>query len=438
VRIRFCYAALLSALIGSAALAGCGGSQPPMPALAPQQSSLSSLSSLPAAKATQSWPQYGYDPGHSGFNPLDTAITKKNVAQLKLAWSRSTIIQPTGIVTSGKTLYVADGNQPAGAVYALDASTGKIAWNAKVGLNGGWGSFAAVPAVSGNVVVTPCGNKLTGASLKTGICGLNAKSGKRLWSQLCKAGYCGISTSPAVYNGLAYYQFSDNYFTEYTAAVHPDTGKVAWTVPGASDCKDAGQGGDLPLPAANGYVFAPFACAGAKQDVTEVCALSAATGATAWCRPLSTQYITSLFESGKQLFATDSGSAGNYLVALDQSNGKVQWSKSLVNTASDVFAVASGRVFISLHNGNGLYAFDAATGKQLWVQTSNIGGGISVANGVVYTDANPAIVALDEKTGAVVWTSSQGNGSTPATPVLVNGTIYAGCYTMCAFTLPKK
>ena len=45
--------------------------------------------------------------------------------------------------------------------------------------------------------------------------------------------------------------------------------------------------------------------------------------------------------------------------------------------------------------------------------------------------------------GKLVWTSTiasnlVGNGGAQATPVIVNGTIYAGCYTVCAFDVPKN
>ena len=116
----------------------------------------------------------------------------------------------------------------------------------------------------------------------------------------------------------------------------------------------------------------------------------------------------------------------------------IKWTLSLPNIASDVFAVSDGRVFINLHNGNGLYAVSAKTGKTLWMQTSDIGNAISVANGIVYTTdgAGAAIVALNEPTGAIIWTSQAGNGESSATPVIINGTIFAGCYNMCAFKLP--
>jgi outer membrane protein assembly factor BamB len=157
-----------------------------------------------------------------------------------------------------------------------------------------------------------------------------------------------------------------------------------------------------------------------------------------------TQYVTSLFKGGGTLYATESGASTSKLVALNESSGNIKWSVTVPNIASDAFAVADGRVFVDFHNATGLIAFSASNGKQLWAQTTAVTSAISVANGIVYTDAgggnngDHAITALNPKTGSMIWGSSAGNGASPATPVILNGTIYAGCYTMCAFTLPSK
>src|ERR1700744_4959078 len=54
------------------------------------------------------WPQFGYDEGHSAYNPLEKTIGTTNVAKLKIAWNDQTIIQPSGIVYDDDALYVDD------------------------------------------------------------------------------------------------------------------------------------------------------------------------------------------------------------------------------------------------------------------------------------------------------------------------------------------
>ncbi len=119
---------------GGCAPAGSGSGLPP------QLGAVQSASSDSTTK-TQAWPQYGYDSGHSGFNPLEKAISAKNVSTLQIAWNNQNIIQPSGIVVAGSVAYVADQDQANGSVFALNANTGKQKWATDVGLNGSCGQF---------------------------------------------------------------------------------------------------------------------------------------------------------------------------------------------------------------------------------------------------------------------------------------------------------
>ena len=113
-------------------------------------------------------------------------------------------------------------------------------------------------------------------------------------------------------------------------------------------------------------------------------------------------------------------------------------------------ALAVDATQLYIENGsNGLYALKLSNGKTAWSYTANanmiVGGSVSVANGVAYTNGgggnndNVAIAAFNAKTRKLIYsTSSVGNGSAPAAGIIVNGTVYAGCYTLCAFTLPGK
>ena len=50
-------------------------------------------------------------------------------------------------------------------------------------------------------------------------------------------------------------------------------------------------------------------------------------------------------------------------------------------------------------------ALSAKTGKVRWAQSN--GGGMSIANGVLYTLSSGSIFALDAKTGAALWQSNE-------------------------------
>jgi outer membrane protein assembly factor BamB len=443
---------LLSATIGAPASAGVvrvGG-----PAASVHASYVIPDGMSPDAQL-RGWLQFGYDSGHSGSNPSDKAFTAKNLAKVQIAWNDQNIIQPSGIVVGGSLAYVDDMGQAGEGLYALDTATGAQKWHTPLGLNGSWGSFTrSVAALAGNVVVSPCSN---GSSSKflTGICGVNATGGKVLWTTYCMeyqgspcGGLVNAGTSPAFYNGLIYLQMVEGINEQPdTEAINPKTGKRAWDVAGVFHCPDAGETTGSPLPAQNGRVFAVMGCQ-APQGATAICALSASSGTAAWCDTSPTIYIHDLIAADGKLFLTEPGGSSVALVALDAASGAPVWSTLLPGANGSSIAAANGKVFVN-EPGRGVFGLSATTGDMLWSNTSNLnltmGGALSVANGLVYTDGfggnngDAAVTVLSAKSGKQVWSSSAfaGNGSTPATPIIVKGTIYAGCYTMCAFTLPS-
>jgi quinoprotein glucose dehydrogenase len=104
-----------------------------------------------AGKTDTDWPVYGHDAGGARYSPL-TAINRKNVAELQVAWTfrtgdaytppraRSTAFESTPLYIGG-ILYV---TTPLGRVIALDPLTGKERWSydGKVPKDAGFGDFA--------------------------------------------------------------------------------------------------------------------------------------------------------------------------------------------------------------------------------------------------------------------------------------------------------
>jgi outer membrane protein assembly factor BamB len=408
-----------------------------------------------AAAKTAVWLQFGYDAGHSADNPLEKTLGAKNVSKLQIGWNDTSIIQPTGIVVDKGTVYVADGSQSPGDMYALDATTGKQRWAANVAL--GNVNLLSVPAVSGSIVLSPCSTG-SGTTFKSGLCGLNANSGHQQWATLCTpyqsntcAGVFNHGTSASVYGGLAIFQMTNGINEQPDIdGVDPKTGKIVWDVGGSYlyHCPDAG-GPINPLPAADGHVFGVIPCftVGSKTG-TYVCSISASSGALGWCTASQDAYVDRLVAGEGKVFASESaGSSGTSIVAMDEKTGAVAWKSPAVYHNVGAIAVANDRVFVN--NYSTVYALSAKSGKILWTQTQGgieAGGDLSVANGIVYTNAfggnngDIAITALNEKNGKLIWDSSSiaGNGSSEATPAVVNGTIYAACYTLCQFTLPSQ
>src|SRR5438270_1277445 len=94
-------------------------------------------SSAPATdkKQEHDWPVYGGTPQNDHFSSLQQ-INRKNVRQLKVAWSFDTEeeggLQTSPIIVAG-VLY---GITPTQKVFALDAATGKLLWKFDAGIRG--------------------------------------------------------------------------------------------------------------------------------------------------------------------------------------------------------------------------------------------------------------------------------------------------------------
>ncbi len=130
--------------------------------------------------SADNWSQYGHDANHSGTNGDPTILSTAKAASLGVRWTFSTggtIAGSAAIVDD--SLYVGswDGN-----LYALDAETGKLKWKTFLGVTD---------------VTTLCGH----------------------------VAY-GVSSGPAVANGVVYVGGGDSYFY----AVDATTGAVRWRV----------------------------------------------------------------------------------------------------------------------------------------------------------------------------------------------------------------
>jgi outer membrane protein assembly factor BamB len=438
---------------GCAASGTAGSSFTPSSPVASTQVSPETRGIAPDAKAAQ-WPQFGYDLGHSGYNPLEKTLGTTNVSKLKVGWNDQSLIQPNGIVYDKNLLYVDDMGQSNAGLYAFNAATGAQKWYADVNLNGGWGSFnRAVSAVAGNMIVTPCGNGSTTQFL-TGLCGVNATNGKVLWKTYCTL-YQGSGCEGLV-NGTSPVYDGKNVIVQITQGVNeqpdteafdPKTGKNVWDVAGIYHCPDGGLTSGAPLPVAGGNVLGVLACQG-KNGATEICALNSASGSSQWCYQSGNIYVQTMIADANKFYVVIPGGSTNTVIAFNAKSGAQIWKASIPAQNGSALAVDATQLYIE-NGANGLYALKASNGKPVWSYTANgnmiVGGAVSVANGIVYTNGgggnndNVAIAAFNAKTGKLIYsTSSVGNGSAPATGIVVNGTVYAGCYTLCAFTLPGK
>jgi outer membrane protein assembly factor BamB len=157
-----------------------------------------------------------------------------------------------------------------------------------------------------------------------------------------------------------------------TYALHAATGRLAWRSPGKS--------GPLAFAASDGAVYGIRL--NDRHPLTEVVALSAASGQPLWTYPLNE-------------------------VIGDVSQG---W---LTYSGGTVFVLDEGT---DLTGKDSLIALDARTGAHLWsVTLDGLSAQATVADGVVYAATNDRILALDGATGRRRWeSSSEGPGAYPA------------------------
>jgi len=176
----------------------------------------------------------------------------------------------------------------------------------------------------------------------------------------------------------------------------PDTNDILWIYDTGSDVRSSPAivDGILYIGALDGNLYA----------------LDAYTGALIWSFPTGGPIHSSpAVEYGTVYFLSENG----FVYALDAISGASIWSVSIGSGSWDWGspAVHDGKVFIPSSLG-WVYSLNAFTGALVW--TTFVGGSpnsaTTVVNGKVYAGthnfdaSSPTLVALDEATGAILWT----------------------------------
>jgi outer membrane protein assembly factor BamB len=156
--------------------------------------------------------------------------------------------------------------------------------------------------------------------------------------------------------------------------------------------------------------------------------LSLPTGA-AWSVDVGGTPSYALITQGLVIVTVSVGS-GSQLVALDQATGAVVWGPvALGGNANATYD--SGRVFVissQIGSAATLEAFAVASGQQLWSMVLAgqywFSGAPTAADGMVYVGgagSGGTLYAVDESTGAIVWTQPVQNGDNSDPAVTVDG-----------------
>lgn len=139
----------------------------------------------------------------------------------------------------------------------------------------------------------------------------------------------------------------------------------------------------------------------------------------AWCESLGvTTNISSPIVFGETLFIgadDDELKDRSGVYALDAVTGKRKWFYRTDSSIKHTLAASDGLVYGATVKGT-VYALNADSGKAVW--TYSLGSGIDrwifhsplVKDGIVYVGTAPVFVALDAKTGKLVWQAEKMGG----------------------------
>jgi outer membrane protein assembly factor BamB len=330
------------------------------------------------------WPTWGYENVRTRVSPY------AHRPPFRAQWSfrAGSLLEFPPAVAYG-LLFVTNND---GVTYAIDATTGKLAWRHRSGR-----CAASTPAVEDGTLVQaflnvpPCNSDRSPEELEGRVIALDARTGKVRW----RARLGPTESSPLVSGGRVY-------VGDWRGDVHAfalRTGERRWTFRTGGRVKGALalSGDQLFVGAYDGRVYS----------------LNARTGAELW----NTESQDRLGGRG-QFYATPAvaygrvyvGSTDGKVYSFGASSGDLIWSQSTGGYVYSSPAVWRQLVFAGSYSGR-LYAFDAATGDVRWRAEVNgpISGAPTVMAGLVYVATlNERTFAFSARSGRLVWSFGDG------------------------------
>jgi outer membrane protein assembly factor BamB len=368
----------------------------------------------PAAGSGQmSWPQYGFDPGRSNFNNYEDLLSTRTVVHLRREW---TFRQTTGEflatpAVAGGVLYAAACD---GAVYALDAATGRRLWR-----NLTVQACFSSPAVYG-------GGVFIGSNRQHALFALRASTGKVLW-KLAMRNF--TYAAPAVADGVVYADDASG----QVYAVGASSGRLIWS-------HNTGTALAAPVTVSAGVVYAGNAGKG-------MVALDAASGRQLWtfAAPETSQVFLN--------YATVVGPAAyltqpDRMYAISTITHHTLWSAPAASGSGGGSQAVAGGVLVQANNGAScMDARHADDGRLLWTfcDSGYLSCTPSIADGVVYIGQSGyphRLYAVSLRTGKKLWSYQLPAAAVFGSPVAVAGMLYAETYSstrsgvLYAFGLP--
>jgi hypothetical protein len=388
------------------------------------------------------WADTGVDSGRNSDDTFEHTLNTGNVGNLQSLWGAG----PGGILGSveakGVIYEITSGNSQS-LLTAIDASSGTQLWQ----VNDNTGGAAQGIATDGNLVFANCS-----LSYKIWqLCAYKAKNGKLAWSFGVQRQGAQPTGAPHYANGYVYFTYSPGQygysFPTYIVALGASSGTQVWSI----SITPTDPWGDIAV--GGGMVYA----ASVNNSVVYICAFDASSGALVWSDSVSSgsgfgAYSPSVNKQGNVVYVGGNDcNTGNFdLLAFNASTGATLWANHISGSCENA-GIATPTIddkdnsywaIGSDSSSDGMYAYDK-NGKQLWFDQylNTQGCQPTVANGVVYTCAGgnggPAY-GLNAATGATLWSSSNTGPSFGASPIVLNGTVYAANWTLNAYGLGSE
>ncbi len=239
---------------------------------------------------------------------------------------------------------------------------------------------------------------------------------------------------PVVSNGYLYAEFSGD--NAYAYCLNAINGNQVWNF---NIGKTTGVAFSPVI--SNGYVYVGASIVEgnisnyfpgtfpSSQVVGTVYCLNTTTGIQAWnysTGPNSFVVLSPVIGNGNIYLISGNPAPAN-ICALNAFSGKTIWNITLTGLTEPIDSsapvLAGNTIFAGL--GNFVFALDASNGNQLWNYTAaNSVGSVEIANGVIYFGSGNPVCAVDEKTGAKLWSATTEGIVSASPPIVSDGAVY--------------
>jgi outer membrane protein assembly factor BamB len=355
----------------------------------------SGLAATARLYVSTSWTELGHDPGRTGYQPNDVALSHVETPGESYAMAASVTFDTGAPISSSPAVsdLVAYVGNNAGDVEAISTTSGTAIWTATTG--GAVKSSPAIDPQAGLVVV---------GSGDDNVYAFNMQTGATVWNTTTGG---AVDSSPAILNGVVYVGSDDG--TLY--ALNETTGVVIWSA------AMSGQVTSSPAVDPSGDEVVAADSAG---DVTAFSASGSSPGSVLWTHKTGGAAGTPII-SGSTVYV---GSADGNEYALSETTGAVTWSRALGGTPS-VAALLKGDVYVGSSAGQ-LFALSAASGSVKWQEHAR--GpvtGLGMIGGMMFVESSNGDVASYRAGGSPVWVKRTGAGLS-GTPAIVDNALIVG------------